>query len=382
MRLELDYASLSRELDKVKAKVFLGNNAAFLGSLLTSLKFQWDEDCKTAYTDGLTIGWNPHWFLQIPFETRQTVLMHELWHVGKLHLVRGEILDPEVFNEACDHHINLGLKDEGYTFHGTNPLCDPIYKGMVEEDIYKILIKQKQFNPQPKTGSWGVPDDEGDLRKPTEGTQQSVINQVAKAVQSASMTGHSSQATKAASELIKAYLEPKVQWEAELYQFMVDLSQHRYTYKRPNRRNQNPNLFMPSRTKQDGKLTHLMYFLDCSGSISNKMLLRFNSEVKHIKDTFNPKKLTLVMFDTHITHRLVITENEQFDEAVIHGRGGTDFRPVREEIIKEQPTAAIIFTDLECEPLQPLPIPVPIIWIAVNARQHPVLEGKVIHIKE
>lgn len=380
MRLELDYASLSRELDKVKAKVFLGNNAAFLGSLLTSLKFQWDETCKTAYTDGLSIGWNPHWFLEIPEATRQTVLMHELWHVGKLHLLRGEFLDPELFNEACDHHINLGLLKEGYSFEGTNPLCDPRFKDMVEEDIYKILIKEK--DPAPKTGAWGVPDDTGDLKKPADDNRQTVVNQVAKAVQTAAMSGHTDAASQAATELIKAYLEPKVEWEAEMYQFMVDLSQYRYTYKRPNRRNQNPNMFMPSRSKQEGRLTHLMYFLDCSGSISNKMLLRFNSEVKHIKDTFNPKKLTLVMFDTRITNRIVITENEQFDEAVIHGRGGTDFRPVREEIIKEQPTAAIIFTDLECEPLQPLPIPVPIIWIAVNARQHPVLEGKVIHIKE
>lgn len=376
----VDEDVLTKELDKVKAKVFMGNNSAFLGSLLCTLEFEWNDSIQTADTNGVSLRWNSQWFLSLPIPTRCTVLLHELWHVAKAHMLRGTGKDPEVWNEACDHHINLDLETQGHTFHGTSPLKDPQYKGLAEEEIYNILIQQPRSN-KPKFNPWGEPGDEKpDLLEPDKEQIVKLVNGISLAVQQATMLGHGNQ-TGNVSEIIKAYLTPKVDWEGQLFQFFKDLEHYRYTYRRPNRRH--PEIYMPSRFKKEGKLKHLMYFLDCSGSINNRQLLRFNSEVKYIKDTFNPKKLTLVMFDDRITKRIEILDNEQFDEVKIHGRGGTDYRPVREEIIKEQPTAAIIFTDLECEPMEKLPTPVPIIWIACNAYEsRRVNEGTLIHIKE
>lgn len=377
--MELDTNQLTKELDRVKAKTFLHKNAAFLGSLLCSIKFEWNESIPTADINGTELRWNPNWFLSLPVATRETVLMHELWHVAKGHILRLDTRDKELWNEACDHHINLGLQQEGYTFEGTKPCLDPQFAGMAEEEIYTVLESQQKNKKKKPYSAWGVGGDNDDMQVPKQPQITELVNALSLAVKQAQLSG-CGERTGNASDIIKAYLEPKIEWEAELYKFLKELENHRYSYRRPNRRY--PNIYMPSRFKKDGKLEHLMYYLDCSGSVSNNMLLRFNSEIKYIKDTFNPKKLTLVMFDTKITHKEVILDNDQFDGAKIHGRGGTDFRPVREDIINEQPTAAIIFTDLESEPMRELPTDIPIIWIAVNARKHPVKVGKVIHIKE
>lgn len=52
------------------------------------VNFLWTEDIKTAQTNGVSLYWNPHWLLKLPFDTRVTVLLHELWHIALLHMLR------------------------------------------------------------------------------------------------------------------------------------------------------------------------------------------------------------------------------------------------------------------------------------------------------
>ena len=118
---DLNYQMLDKELDRVKTKVFLGSNAAFLGPLLCSVNFLWTEDIKTAQTNGISLYWNPHWFIKLPFETRLTVLLHELWHIALLHMIRCGTRDPKIWNWACDLAINNMLYMQGYTFDDTCP---------------------------------------------------------------------------------------------------------------------------------------------------------------------------------------------------------------------------------------------------------------------
>ena len=118
-----------------------------------------------------------------------------------------------------------------------------------------------------------------------------------------------------------------------------------------------------------------------SGSISDHDVKRFNSEVKYVKEQFNPKKMTLVQFDHGLRDEKVIEEDDAFDKVVVIGRGGTCLVEVREHMIKHNPTAAIIFTDLGVAPMEPLPTPIPIIW-AVTGNYGDVLFGKLIRIPE
>lgn len=141
-------------------------------------------------------------------------------------------------------------------------------------------------------------------------------------------------------------------------------------------------MYLPSLQSDEQRLTCLHYYFDVSGSVSGEMIRRFNSEVKHIKDTFNPEKLVLVMFDTKIHEVYEISENDVFDRIKVTGRGGTCLQCVHNHIEETKPTAAIIFTDLECLPMQPLKVPVPIIWTVADNPHAKVPFGQIIHIKE
>ena len=371
---ELDIQLLNFELDKVKSDVFVGSTAAFLGSLLCSMEMHWCTKTKTAATDGLNLWWNPHWFLSLSRATRRTVLVHELWHPAYLHGVRRGNRDPKIWNYACDIRINNQLETEGYSFKEIE-WCwkDQDYAGWVEEDIYDDLIKK---GIQPPPGPFAG-DDEPDMMEPTEEQIRKIVGNLVTAVQNSKAAG---KVPGGVEVHLNKFLAPVVAWEAALLQFFTDMLEDDYTWKRPNRRY--PDMYLPSRFTDDGRLEHLIYYIDVSGSCTDADVLRFNSEIKYVKETFNPVKLTLVMFDTIIQKEIVFNEDDPFDKVVVVGRGGTSLVPVREHMLKHKPTAAIIFSDLQCAPMQPIDLDIPVIWVAIRAAGKTVPFGKLIHIRK
>ena len=407
---DLDYQKLDKELDRVKTKVFLGSNAAFLGPLMCSVNFLWTTDIKTAQTNGISLYWNPIWFQKLPFETRLTTLLHELWHIALLHMIRCGTRDPRIWNWACDLAINNMLYQQGYTFDGTHPLLnDDINRwklpGAVPcgihsltaaaEEIYDTLFSMPGLSvegnwlwghaePDPVTGQ--MVGDEGDLIEPEEEGigEHGIINKVVSAAAAAKLSGNSETGLPSEIEtMLKRFLQPKLPWDVILQQFFQALTGQDYSWARPNRRYRD--MYLPSLQEDESGLEHLIYYLDVSGSVSDGEVVRFNSEVKYIKDTFNPHRLTLVLFDDCIQRTYEFYEDDPFEEVVIVGRGGTNLAPVREHMIEHRPTAAVVFSDLCCHPMKPLPpgITIPTIWVGVNARPDSQVHfGKLVHIRE
>lgn len=394
---DLDIPDLGRQLDKTKAKVFLGKNASFFGSLLCSMNFYWTADIKTAATDDISLMWNPYWFMKLNQEQRATVLMHELWHPARLHMIRRGDRDHQVFNVACDHRINNDLLDEGYDFKGLSPCLDRRYKDMVEEDIYEDLLARKAtlmgswtgqpYAPSPddpESEEEGIYGQDGDMIPgledvdPTAATQ-AAIGRIVQAKQVADLAGESTPLDGATEAILKQFLAPIVPWDVLLHRFMQELVKAGRSWNRPNRRY--PDLYLPSTYLDKKKLEHLVFFEDVSGSISDRDALRFNSEVKFIKEKYDPKLLTLVQFDQEITQEVTFTQQDKFNEIKIVGRRGTDLTPVRDWIIKNRPTAAIIFSDLYCTPMEPLPFVLPTIWVALANKDATVNFGQLCHIR-
>ena len=392
---DLNYQLLDKELDKVKTKVFLGSNAAFLGPLMCSVNFLWTENIMTARTNGISLYWNPHWFLKLPFDTRVTVLLHELWHIALLHMLRRGTRDPEIWNYACDICINNMLKSQGYTFEGIRPWIDAAYGTQSAEEVYDGLYQMPNL---PIYGEfvWGheeldeegqLTGDRADILEPEEGEgtgQHGIINKVVQAATASKLAGAGETGLPDEVEtMLKRFLQPKLPWELLLNQFFQALSGQDYSWARPNRRYRD--MYLPSLQEDDNGLEHLIYYLDVSGSVSDGEVVRFNSEVKYIKETFNPARLTLVLFDDKLQRTYEFYEEDEFDEVVIVGRGGTNLAPIREHMLEHRPTAVVVFSDLCCAPMKPLPpgITIPTIWVGVNA--HPdskVHFGKLVHIKE
>jgi predicted metal-dependent peptidase len=386
---EIDLDLLNLELDRTKSHVFRDKNAGFLGALMCYLNFMWVEDIDTAATDGVNFYWNPHFFLQLTADTRKTVLMHELWHVAFLHMLRKGDRDHLTFNWACDIVINNMLENEGYSFEGIESCWkDQSFGQQSAEEIYDQICAKKLHppcnNPFGATGKGTVTPDgkplpQCDMQAPSNGQQQQAINNVIQAAHSARMTGQAGSIPGEVEKTLKTFLAPIIPWETALHRFFQDLIEHDFSWQVRDRRYND--VYLPGEIEDQGRLEHLIYYLDVSGSVSDAQVIRFNSEVKFIKDTYQPRKLTLVQFDTRITWEKTFLEEDPFDELVVIGRGGTHLGPVRDHMIQNKPTAAIIFSDLQCVPMQKLPIKVPTIWVAIANRSASVPFGDIIHIK-
>lgn len=385
--LGLDYSGMTRDLDITKSKVFRRPDAAFFGPLLCSLDFGWDESVQTAATDGKSLLWAPSDFIRCRDEAQGedvSTLMHELWHNARLHDMRRGSRCPDVWNKACDIWINRELVKAGYYVGKDWLVCPEFDKIELEEDIYDALPKQGGGGNQGGNSSGGGGGHTHCNHGAMSGTfdPQTAIANVVKAVQAAKLAGQPGAIPGNTEQIVDKFLSPIIPWEQHLYQWMQDLADEDYTWARPDRRHNHSGLYLPSRFEDDGRLEHLLYFQDVSGSIQDKDIMRFNSELKYVWDTFKPRKMTIAQFDTRITRVDEFGEGDIFSKIKIVGRGGTDLRPVRELIEKLKPTAAIVFSDMHVAPMQPVDIPM--LWVAVDSGWgigHTPNFGKVIRIK-
>ncbi len=369
--LGFDVRKLNQDLDRAKSRVFLGKAAAFLGSLLCSLNFIWTKSVETAATDGVHLYFNPEFYQKLLPETRETVLLHELWHVAYLHILRCGSRDPEIWNVACDYVINNALIAGGFSFKGIEWACiDPQYDNMGAEQIYDLIYQQPPPLPPMAKDLIPLPDNQ----------KQKAVSNVVQAVQTSKMAGgkNAGDLPGEIEMILTEFLTPVINWRIVLDRFFNDNEETNWTWARPNRRYTHQ--YLPSRYDDEGRLEVLNYYLDVSGSITDHDVVRFNSEVKHIKEKYNPKQLNLIQFDQIIQKIDTFNENDRFDKIVIVGRGGTSLWCVREHILETKPTAAIIFSDLECTAMEPIDCPV--IWAVVNSPNAEVKFGKLIHVRE
>lgn len=370
------YSPVTQDVDalfqKTKGQLFYKSSAGFLGRLLAQVSFEWmsGPDMPTAAISTKTLYWNPEFFLSLTPSTRVTVLAHELWHNGALHGPRMGNRCPDKWNEAADHMINLRLKKDGFDMSGFPYLMDPRFEDMATEDIYDILVSEGGKPMERPMGSDLMPCSKEDL--------YDAVGKVVAAVTAAQLGGvKPGQIPGEITLAIDNFLNPKLPWEVLLFNYFNELTNDEYSFARPNRRYDDP--MMPGKTGSNG-LEHLMYFQDISGSISDDNILRFNSELKFVWDELAPQRMTVQTFDTEIQDTYEFETGDVYEKIIVTGRGGTCLKEVFAQIKKEQPSCAVIFTDLGVEiPQNP---GVPIIWVCVDNPSGQVPYGRLVHVND
>ncbi|MCF8861643.1 putative metallopeptidase [Agrobacterium phage OLIVR2] len=395
--------TLQRELDRCKSVILLHRGEAHLAHLLFSTSIIWAEDAVTAYINGFIIAVNPNYFMKLPTSSRETLIASLLWKLAMLHLVRGQGKDAWLWQMASSYWVNNELHSRGYSFDGMTPWLDHRYDGQAVEEIYDdLVLREEQGTLDDPQALWGAYDDDGnydvtDLRHPTEGKMmagspvppvdpslaQKMTTAVVKAVQYAAQAGGGYSGSTPVADMVKQFLNPKVNWEREVLPFMTAQEGWDYNWQIPSRRIRHT--YLPSLAKSSqGGLDHIAFMGDSSGSITKAQLVRINSEAHFIKKRFNPELFTMLNFDDEIQMEKRMTRYDRFDEMEVIGRGGTDLWCVRNWIIKNKPKAVVVFSDLVCDPmvaLEPKDM-VPILWIVFNNPGAVVPHGRAIHINE
>lgn len=339
---------------------------------LANVRIFWSFAIPTACAGHGFIFFNPDFYDKIPEETRKTVLAHEGWHLILKHLQRGKGCDPRIHNQACDHVINLNLEMDGFTFDGTEPWKDPKYKGKSTEQIYNELWKAQKQSPKTVAELSG----DKDPYIPAELIEELVeemaaINQITLDEQIEAneklveMHGKQAGQTAGNSGIVLDMTKNTVIIQGSTYEeifkpYLTDpLHMRKRTFMRPNRRTHKVGnkLILPGRLpkpKKENRLSHLVYALDVSGSISQKQAQQFHDSIRTLKELLNPSFLTVLFFDTRIVHEQTFSDKQPYGKIQVRAGGGTDLKDVYKRVGQLNPEALVIFTDLAVTiPAQP-----------------------------
>jgi predicted metal-dependent peptidase len=361
------------------------------------------RDIPTAATDGRHIFINPTYLASLKPPETVFVLAHELDHMISKHVqrfkhyegekfIKSKPADAKQWNIATDYVINAGLIEQGVGMMNPSWLFHPGVTGdMLPEDVY-----EKHYKEQPKTfgGSGKCPKGmKGDKVADGQGgsfdellpppvnpvtgaedlpTEAEFKEAIARAASAARNAGKFPDSLK---RRVDAILEPVVNWREHIrMEITGKIGARHETWERPNRRRLvlNPMVIMPGKRGYGAEL--VVVAVDTSGSIGDKEIGVFFTELSSILADVRPKLVKIMWADAAV-HRVdeasTMDELEDVRAKGAPGGGGTSFVPVFDKIAEDhiQPDTLIYFTDMEGR--FPTVAPAyPVVWASIGDKEN------------
>ncbi|HJD97943.1 VWA-like domain-containing protein [Mailhella massiliensis] len=413
-----------KALEKARSALVLEH--PFFGSIALRMRLYCDGTCADLWADGRTLACNPVYAASVSEKTLISSLAHEVLHIALGHHVRRRERDERLWNRACDYVVNAVLLDAGFSLpegaafrpEYADRSADEIYswlarlqdgpshrmKGISEEGEEVSLAAEgsaglggekgrenDKASASPRAGEKGrgalgekgaaagkkPKGRERDTEKPFSGEVRDHpllgdgMGDAAreKAEQEADMA--LVQASREAlrmgdmpaslARLVKERVRPLLSWREILSRFMEQCSDNDYTWTQPDRRHVHTGLYLPSR--REARLASVALAVDASGSVDAHLLSRFCAELSGMLSDFDTT-LFVLYHDVKVGGYAVYTRQDMPFTPVPVGGGGTDYRPVPEEVeaMGLSPACLLWFTDLECDRFPEEP-PYPVLWV-------------------
>lgn len=320
------------------------------------------DDVPTACTNGRDEWYGREFVEEINDKQLRFVTLHECAHKMYKHLTTWRHLYdkcPMTANRACDYVINLQIlddNDDGFV-EGIEGMCyDEKYRGWDSQRVFDDLYKQQQQDGdsggnESGDGGGGQPFDEHDwegAQEMSDEEKQVLAKDIDDAIRQGAITA--GKMGTGGERMVADLLEPQVNWREVLREFITDTcSGSDYaTYNRPNRRLLHTGVYFPSGITE--QVDELVLAIDTSGSIGQRELSAFLTEIKSICDTVHPKSVRIIYWDTEVCAEEVYSVHELdtlTQSTKPAGGGGTDVRCVTSYMATNgiTPQATIILTD-------------------------------------
>lgn len=390
-----------RRLSKVKIAIMRNPKFALWSGLMTVGKTSVVDDIPSACTNGRDELYGREFIKKLDDKELAFVVLHETLHKAYRHMFTWKKLHDEnhhLANLACDYVINLQLvdmdKDELLLAMpkqaNGKPLgaIDERFRGMNAKQIFDILKEEEENGGGGRGGEgfdehdWeGAKELDEQAKKELERDIDSAIRQGLIAEQKVAGKGGGG-----LNRDLAELLEPKVDWRDVLREFVKATCNAKDTssWRRVNRRYLSGDVYMPSLIGE--RVGHLVLGIDTSGSVGNKELAEFLSEVQSIAKDVHPDKVDLIYWDGEVAGHEEYSSS-QVDSIITStkpaGGGGTDptcvMRYMEEKAIK--PEAIIMLTDGYIGDWGDK-WNAPILWTIVGGNKEFAPVGKTIHVKD
>ena len=380
----------------------------FLGALVLRLPLIAADSswCKTAATDAKKFYYNRDYIHALDIQETQFVLAKQALHCALSHFARRQHRIKQRWDLACDYAVNPLLVNDGLKAPpGT--LIDENFEGMTAEEIYHYIDEleneDSEFDKQSQNSN------DNDKHDPTQNSADQEHEQSVQDSQEPSpneeknelsglapqpevltlqeqeelsiqwqqrLAGAAQQAMQVGklggsmARMVDFMLQPKLPWRMLLAKYMTASARDDYSYSRPSSRRGDPAIFPSLRSAQ----IDIAVGLDISGSVDDKEINEFISEVDAIKGTMRAR-ITLLPCDAALAEGAPWIF-EPWEELVLptqlKGGGGTNFCPVFDwlDAQDQHPDLLVYFTD--CKGTFPKIIPsYPVIWLVKGKQAVP-----------
>ncbi len=404
-------------LKMARARVGLVLRHPFFASLALRMPIKADPTCRTAWTNGRMMAFNPDYINSLTPEQVQGLAAHLVMHPACGHHLRRQGRDRSDWNRACDYVINGILLDAGLELPAGHLFHDR-YRGASAESVYRLL-RDDQHDEENPSGeeeaarledehrseeehdqgdgdgqgdqetdededgpsdpglSGEVRDDPGD-RAPGESVPQRIDWQRAM-VQAALNARDAGRLPAGLERLVTDAVAPRLCWRELLQRFILRSARSDYSWLRPNRRHLHHDLYLPSLANH--QLGGIVIAIDTSGSIEEDQLQRFAAEVGTVLEQC-PATVHLLYCDMQIVRR---DRFQPHDPPILirpAGGGGTDYRPVFTLVDRDglQPDCLVYLTDLECDLFPERPPVYPVLWLHAGSGETVPPFGEVVRL--
>ena len=392
-----------RRVQKSKVSLMRDPKFALLSGILMVGKTRVDDNVPTAKTNGRDDTFGRKFVKMLKDSELNFVVAHEASHKMFRHLTTWRKLydeDHRLANIACDHVINIMLRDldptartiamprypDGPMKGELMGMYDERFRGMNAKQVFDILKEEDEGG-----GGDGFDDhDWNDANDMSQEEKQQLAKEIDQAIRQGQIA-HQKVAGKGAGGMdraIQELLEPKVNWREVLREYVKTMCRAKDTssWRRVNRRFLSMGTYMPSLIGE--RVGRLVIAIDTSGSIGDKELAEFLSEVKGIAEEVNPSAVDLIYWDSDVAG------HEEYDETTVpnivsatrpKGGGGTSPSCVSEYLKEKkiEPECVILLTDGYVGDDWGTEWVAPTLWCIVNGPDGIVApNGKTIHIKD
>ena len=289
-------------IDLMKSPQFV----AYSGVLMVgSVKVEDDPSkCPTAYTNGRDVVYGRDFIAKLTDPELRAVILHENKHKMYRHIATWKHLwkeNPSKANRACDYVINLEIADEDKKSNGfiKLPKCglyDEQYRGLNSAEVFALLDDDDGGGG----GSGEGIDEHGweDADSMSEEEKQELGKQIDQAIRQGAIL-----AGKVGGDVDRCFtdlMSAKVDWKEALREFVssVCAGKDDSTWRKPNRRWLQNDLYLPSTISET--MGRIVVAVDTSGSIRDKEVNRFLSEVVGIMNNVNPELVDLLYWDGEV----------------------------------------------------------------------------------
>lgn len=373
-----DYTS---KLLHARMGIMLAN--PFFGSLLMGVKLSLDEECDTAYTDGVRICFGTEFLKELTLKETEFVMLHEIMHIVLRHCKRGTAYNSYLFNVACDIVVNstileafnmdtsvITLSKYGESMHTVPDGSEGVLYSA--EEVYAMLLENAKKLPPNASGMFS--DDHSKWQEDDGTAEQD--DMWAHRVMVAAETAQRMKSGKGecnlprfAEEMLEARNKRHLDWRVLLRNF-IEEDVCDYSFNPPDKRYDETGFYLPdyNESGEDCRVRKILFMIDTSGSVSTKEVTEAFLEIESALDQFSSVEGWLGFFDSGVKPPVPFENKDELMQIRPVGGGGTSFynmfRYIREEMNDDPPVSIVVFTDgYDRFPDESAAAGIPVLWV-------------------